>query len=242
MLPKHLVLTTLLLTLSSMTTACSAPYLFSQPGRVATLEAAKTVGEGKRSVGVSGGPSTVYNLDITHVSARYRYGVTDQVELGADANFGVVTNLENAKTQPTTPALWSARLATKWAPEVLQDYVAVIGGVAGGTYAGGQFISPDLGVVLAFQNDYVVPFLSASGYVSIPINAQGVDLSLSEPGDYVVTPQTTWGVTTTAGLRVPIDLDGWRIAPSLGLSSSELTDGNKDESSIAASLGVDLLF
>src|SRR5690554_6808835 len=181
---KNYLLTATLLVIASLTaTACSSPHLYSQPGRVAALEAAKTLDVGEHSVGAQGGVAYEASINLTQISAKYRYGLSDQVEVGVDGNLRVVTNMAKLKNR-VNPIILSSRVGAKWAPAALQDYVAVTGGVAGGTYAAGQFLSPDLGVVLAFENRYVVPFVSASGYVSVPVNAQEVDVTLAPRWTY----------------------------------------------------------
>lgn len=227
--------------LSSLT-GCSA-HLYSQPGRVAPLEAAKTVDDGKHSVGAFAGPTEVHGLEMTQASVRYRQGVGEHVEVGADANLRVVTNMDDGATA-VNPTIWSGRLATKWAPEMFGDYFAVIGGIAGGTSEAGQFVSPDLGVVFSYENKYVVPFLSADGYVSVPINAKQVDLSKKsqEPGTRVGTPQVTLGLTNTLGVRVPIVLETVTVAPMMGVSLSLIRDHDEHVGAAAANAGLDVLF
>lgn len=253
---NYLMVATLLVIASLTATACSSPHLYSQPGRVAALEAAKTLDAGEQSVGAQGGVGHEASIDLAQISAKYRYGLSDQIEVGVDGNLRVVTNMEELK-KPVNSTIWSTRVGAKWAPALLQDYVAVTGGVAGGTYAAGQFLSPDLGVVLAFENPYVVPFVSATGYVSVPVNAQAVDVTLAPRWVYnpsterneleerpqeFSTPETTWGVTGTAGIRVPVDLGKVTLAPSIGVSLSEFTDGTEASSATAANLGMDVVF
>ena len=115
-------------------------------------------------------------------------------------------------------------MGAKWSPKQTGQHLRFIGGLGAGTYTGGPFLSPDLGIVLAYENPYVVPFLTLSGYVSIPLDAQEVDIGVSEMSDYSVTPSTTVGILGTAGLRVPIDIGTWTLAPSAGIAVSELID------------------
>src|SRR5690554_3056942 len=216
---RRILLAILILTAS----ACYKPYVFSPPGRVALLETAKTVGDGAHSVGVHGGQSIVDDFRVNHLTARYRYGLSDQLEVGADANLAKYDNMP-APPSRTNPFIASARVGAKWSPEVTGDNLAFIGGLGAGTYTGGPFVSPDVGVVIAYENPYVVPFLTLSSYMSIPLDAQEVDIGASEMSDHFVTPSTTVGVLGTTGLRVPIDMGTWTLAPSAGIAVSELID------------------
>lgn len=75
---------------------------------------------------------------------------------------------------PPHPNAYSARLSLKWAPYV---HSALVGGLGGGGSAAGGFVAPDLGVLLAYENDWVVPVFSTQTGVSIPIVPRTVDLS-----------------------------------------------------------------
>src|SRR5690554_1379062 len=184
----------LMVAASTVAMGCGA-HLYSPSARVVPMEAAKTLDEGQHAMGAHAGASSVDALEIFHAAARYRQGVAEGVEVGADVNLGVVTNMDEAAT-PVNPLIFSGRVATKWAPAALGDYFAVIGGLGGGTSEAGQFFSPDLGVIVAYENPYVVPFLSADGFVSVPINAHEIDMSSKDEGAgfNLQTPQTTFGV------------------------------------------------
>src|SRR5690554_6664913 len=101
---RRILLAILILTAS----ACYKPYVFSPPGRVALLETAKTVGDGAHSVGVHGGQSIVDDFRVNHLTARYRYGLSDQLEVGADANLAKYDNMP-APPSRTNPFIGSAQ-------------------------------------------------------------------------------------------------------------------------------------
>lgn len=238
---KPLIFAALLIIISTAAIGCYSPHIYSPAGRVALLETAKTVGHEQRSVGVQAGRSAVMDFYTDHLTARARYGLSDYFEVGADASFQRYANMPSAPSR-TNPTLWSARLAAKWAPEDFNDYAAVIGGVGGGTYAGGEFISPDLGLVFALENPYVVPFLTLSAHLSVPLNPQAVDIGVSEMSDYFSTPTTTFGFTATTGLRVPIKVGTWTVAPTVGVTLTKLSDESRDDSGVALNAGIDTVF
>src|SRR5690554_4931465 len=130
----------LLMGASTVSMGCTHAYLHSPSARVAPLEAARTVEDGDHALAVYAGPSSG-SLDFDNVSARYRQGVSDQVEVGGDLNFQVVRDMDEAET-PVNPLLLSGRVAAKWSPAATQDYVAVFGGLGAGTSVAGQFLSP----------------------------------------------------------------------------------------------------
>jgi hypothetical protein len=50
-------------------------------------------------------------------------------------------------------------------------------GLAAGTWAGGPFLSPDLSMILAWENPYCVPFVDGGGYTSHPLRAKNVAMT-----------------------------------------------------------------
>lgn len=239
---KRLLTAIGLIALSTPLTGCYA-HLYSPPARVDALEGAKPVEHGRTSVGASAGThGEVFGFDATTVSVRARHGVSDHAEVGFDANLARLN--ENDAATPVDPNIWSARVGGKLAPAALHDYAAVIGGVGAGTSAGGKFISPDVGLVLAFENPYLVPFASIDGFVSQPIDARPVDISTTDEGagTHVAKAQRTWGATAAAGLKVPIDIGRSRVAPYAGMSLTRMTDGEEPTGVIGASAGVDVTF
>jgi len=86
------------------------------------------------------------------------------------------------------------------------DHVALTGGVAVGGWAGGAFVSPDLSLILAYENPAAVPFFSGGGWTSHPFNAKTVALSAGDSGGspFFGVPVLTWGWTASTGLRIPV--------------------------------------
>lgn len=238
---KHLILAALLIITSLVATGCSSPHLYSHRGRVAIIESAKTVGEDQHSVGVYAGNTTLGEFNTSHLTAGVRQGLRDNLELGVDASFGKFSDWTLTKNV-RKPTIWSARLSTKWAPEVFHNNFAVIGGVGGGTHVGSQFISPDIGFVLAYDNPHVVPYMSVSFYASVPLNAQRVVLGHRDRIEYIAAPTFTWGATTAAGLRVPIDIGGWSVVPSSGIAMLQAVDEQQYERGLVLNLGRDVIF
>ena len=86
------------------------------------------------------------------------------------------------------------------------DHVALTAGCAVGSWAGGGFVSPDLSLILAYENPYFIPFASAGGYTSHPFNEKLVALRDFDPpiDSFVGVPVLTWGWTASGGFRIPV--------------------------------------
>jgi len=67
-------------------------------------------------------------------------------------------------------------------------------------------VSPDLSLILAYENPYAVPFFSGGGYTSHPFSAKTVFLSAGDSGGspFFGVPVLTWGWTVSSGLRIPV--------------------------------------
>lgn len=239
---KRAFLAIFLVAISSASMGCNA-HVYSPPARIAPHEASKPVSQGETSGGVAvSAADEFFGIRSENATLRLRHGVSEHSEMGMDVNLTVLDDSEAAAD--LSPYIWSARAGGKWAPEPLGDYMSLIYGVGGGTSEGGQFISPDLGVVAAFENRYLVPYFSVNGFVSEPIDAHPVDVSTKDEGlgTHVMSAKTTWGATFAGGVKWPIRVADSTIAPILGLNHTEMTDGDETASFLGLSLGVDMTF
>ena len=214
-------------------TACSHR-VYSPPARMMPL-ASPAVAEG---VVVGGSVSTqgaLFGPDVVGASGQVRYGATETLETSAEV---MVVHVEGDSVADTHPNIYGARVGVKWAPEPVSRFLALTGGVGGGASAGGGFVSPDLGLVVGWENRYVVPFVGFEASVSLPIDAQAVDTSEGDDdlGTHVSTPDRTWATRLTVGLRVPVTLGSghggsfYLAASSLRLSTrGEPDDGEDDD-------------
>ncbi|QDG53946.1 hypothetical protein FIV42_25345 [Persicimonas caeni] len=240
---QKLIITTCLFAIASALVGCSHAHVYSPPARIAPLESSKPVAEDRTTGGVSvRSEGEIFGLAAASATLKVRHGVTEHSEVGVDANFMTIDDSDAAAD--LDPTIWSARVGGKWAPELLGDHVALIYGVGGGTSDGGQHISPDVGLVVAYENPYVVPFASVDGFVSEPINAQPIDVSSEREGlgTNIMTAQRTWGATFAGGVKVPIEAGGSTISPMVGMTRSVLTDGEEDADTYGLNLGVDVTF
>jgi hypothetical protein len=170
-----------------------------------------------------------------------RQGIAEAVEVGADAHFAKI-NGEPADKE-LKPYLGILRVGAKW--EFLKDFVALTAGAGGGLSDAGLYIAPDLGLVVAFENPYAIPYATISGYVSQPVDPKPVDLSTEDEGvgTNIQTPEFTFGFTWAAGLRVPLYLHtGLPVAPYLGFGGTVLRDSKESAQMFGLTGGIDVTF
>jgi len=143
----------------------------------------------------------LFGPDVVAGSAEVHRGLGQGAEVSLAANGA---HLQGHSSAGTSPDIFSGRAGAK--KELWLHHLSAIAGLGAGHSAGGEFVSPDLGLIFGFDNPYAVPFLSMHAMGSFPLGARSVDVSSGDdqPGSFVDTPKTTWGLGGTAGLRVPI--------------------------------------
>jgi hypothetical protein len=99
-------------------------------------------------------------------------------------------------------------------------------------------------VIAAWENRYVVPFLSARGSVSVPVDAREVDVTeVGDTATFVGTPRRTWILGATAGVRVPVGASGATRANLLGgLGMTHLRDAEDEQNVLQLGVGAELVF
>jgi hypothetical protein len=206
------------------------------------LESVATLPRGE--LGVQGEFGGVTWIDGATATIRARGGLTERIELSAETS---VLHVGHESAAGTNPNGYAARVGAKFRA---LPWLALTGGLGGGGSAAGGFLSPDLGVIVAWENRYAVPFLSGRAGVSLPIDARQVDVT--EVGDgttHVGTPEQTWIFGATTGVRVPVPV-GSRAAGSgrlrgnllLGLGFTHLQDSADDQDVVQFGLGGELVF
>jgi len=231
-----------LLVIALLFSGCTA-HVFSPPAMGGTLESVKPLAESEMKVGARvGSQKDGFGPKATTFNARFHRGFAQKFELGADFSLFHVKGVEQAD-QDLSPYVGAMRLGGKL--EVLEHYMAIQGGVGGGFSDAGQFVSPDLGIILAVENPYLVPFVNVSGFVSQPINPKAVDVShADEPvGTNVQEPKFTYGIQWSGGIRVPFEISkGIILAPSVGFGGTYLVDSDATANLTGVVGGLDLQF
>lgn len=239
---KYLLHTNCLLLATALLilTGCNA-HVFSPPANIAPMESTHVSDAGTtRLAGYVSNPKIEFGPRGTTLSARARHGLGHNLELGLDAHF-VDFDTDSALHDDLNAKIGIARLAGKWSP--LGNYFALTAGIGAGTHTAGQFIAPDLGIILAIENPYLIPFANISGFLSQPLNEKPVDLTHrnQNPGESIQTPALTWGATWSLGLKLPLThATGMPIAPYLGVTGTRLWDEKDNTHILGFTTGIDI--
>lgn len=234
--------TFILLVAALLFSGCTA-HVFSPPATGGSLETVKPLGESVVRVGArANSQSDGFGPKAKTFSAQFRRGFAQKFELGADLSLFHIKGVEQAD-KDLSPYVGTLRLGGKL--EVLENYMAIQGGVGGGFSDAGQFFSPDLGIILAVENPYLVPFVNVSGFVSQPINPKAIDVTIADQpiGSDIQEPKFTYGILWSAGVRVPFEIsEGMILAPSVGFGGTYLVDSEETANLTGFLGGVDLEF
>jgi hypothetical protein len=203
--------------------------VYSPPALPLPLEAPRSLNQGQTAIQAEGASegAMLWGPDVVVGGAAVHRGFGHGTEASLGGN---VVHIRGDSAAGTSPDIISARAGAK--QELWGHHLSALVGLGGGHSAGGSFVSPDLGLIVGFDNPYVVPFASAHVMASVPIAARQVDTSAppDPPGTHVDTPKTTGGYGGTFGLRIPIgDPDSESVHAGLagGMSFWKLySDGN----------------
>lgn len=164
------------------------------------LESPKALHVRETGVQFEGGGIVGADLGMPGFTLRVRHGIVKQLDGSAEFNFSSIRPDESFRFVGANPFVFSGRIGVKYA---IIDHVALTAGCSLGSWAGGGFVSPDMSLILGFENRYVVPFASVGGYTSHPFRTKLVNLENTDPGDsFVGLPVLTWGWSTSFGLRI----------------------------------------
>ncbi len=211
------------------------------------LETAKRLDRGRTAVqGEIGGHGVPFGPSLVAGAVRARHGLED-VELSAEASTLLIEPGAEA-VESKERRVFAGRVGAKLGGR----YLAVDGGLGGGTSAAGFFVAPDVGLITAYENCYVVPFASARLGVSVPVAAR--DVHTGEKGDPASEnvfgrPTRTGLLTLGAGVKVPLGGEGPCLRPGLpplsviaGAQMTYVTDGGSDDGYLGAGLGIEARF
>lgn len=208
-----------------LTTACS-PIALSPAIRSVPLETAATAREGHvvtRAGGGYHGDGWGTNVDVG--SGGVGVGVAQDVELQVEGSFAYDDTIAHG-TRSLSPFVGAGRVGIK---HRLLDCLAVTGGLGAGSGPWGAFGGGDLGVILAYENPYAIPFFAARMQLSLPINAQTetlLDHNGSGTTTTFLTPDATFWFQPSTGVRVPLcrddGCDGTRVSLVLAVAWTQI--------------------
>lgn len=183
-------------------TACS-PYLHSPPARMVPLEAAKALPKGDFAIqGAIAGGAATFGPIVGAGTLQSRYGFGHGFEGAVEAGFAVLGPRDTDWRTAASQALFSARTGFKYEAA---SWFAVQAGFGGGLSAAGGYISPDAGVIFAYQGDRVVPFTGGGFFYSLPINAKEIVFRDQSDNDFAaLLPDKTVGSYWNFGIRIPV--------------------------------------
>jgi hypothetical protein len=211
-----------------LATACS-PIALSPALRSVPLETAATAREGHVVMRGGAGYHGGWGAEVTTASGGAGIGVAQDVELQVEGNFAYDDTIAHG-TRSLSPFVGAGRIGIK---HRLLDCLAVTGGVGAGSGPWGAFGGGDLGVILAYENPYVIPFFAARMQLSLPINAQTetfVDTNGSGTTTTFLTPNATFWFQPSTGVRVPLcwndGCDGTRVSLVLAVAWTQIAQVN----------------
>jgi hypothetical protein len=202
--------------------------LYSPPVRGVPLDTPAVLDPGQASGGLGGSyHGALFGPDVASGTVHGRVGLAPDLEGAAEVRLSHVLGDSSSRA---FRGIGSGRLALKWNPPHLERYLAVTGGAGGGGSAAGGFLGADLGLVLGFENPYVVPILALQLHGSLPVGARTVDISDPDepPGSRLDHPRLTYGHELTLGLKVRLQPRRWLRSPALTAGYSFLTLYTRD--------------
>jgi len=190
-----------------------------------------------------GGSDVVFGPGVVGASAEVRHGLTDRIDVATTASATVVVGGD--LDDPPHRGVYSARA---FAHVVLVPRILSLqAGLGGGASAAGGYLSPDLGLILGYENDAFVPYLHGATFSSIPLTERRLDLRFD--GDTDPDFQTAFasiGFRFGVGARIPIgpgvDPDGslffeWSASWFQGTDRDEPSDSDVERSVVTAAVG-----
>lgn len=197
--------------------ACASQIL-SPPARFQPFEGPPMAGPGATWLDLEGGGGgQMFGPSAGGGTARLRHGGASN-EWSGEASFAYI----DTDSPSTASRLWGAlRGGVRGRFDRDFDHAWWGAGVGVGAYAGGVFLSPEVGLGIGWNNPYVIPYLSVTGFVSMPLAAREVDTSANDDERRSDTPLATFGVRLQLGLEIPITE---RAALSFGMNAVRLVD------------------
>ena len=180
-------------------------YVHSPPGRSFPLESPKTLYERETGIQLEAGGGIGTGVGLPGFTARVRHGIVDTLDVHAELNYQRIRTQDFDLASPDRN-IFTGRAGLKYAPI---EHIAFTAGLAAGGWGGGPFLSPDLKLILGYENRFVVPFVDVGGYTSHPARADVLVITDRFPGSLgddtlMAAPVFTYGWTVALGLRIPL--------------------------------------
>ena len=234
-------------------------YTFTPPLRAVALESPAVLSRGETAVVADGAwHVTTREVGIETGSIRARRGLPHGFEGTLESSFTHYDAIHVAEAALRIGLKKCiAKQAARWT--TFDDcWLALIGGAGGGIFDGGGVVGGDVGLILGYENPYVVPFLGARFTATVPTGPRSVydgdscaAVSVVNPGQpcgpAYNEPRPTFGLGALAGFRVPI-VPGApvrrlpRSSVLVGVQLTDFFDLDKSEVALAFTGGVEVVF
>lgn len=204
-----------------LVTACS-PIAVSPALRTVPLETAATTRPGHVGMRLGGGiHSDGWGQEVGVAQGGVGIGLVDDVELQLDGTFA---DSDGLSQRTVSPFFGAGHLGLK---HRVLPWLAFTGGTGAGSGPWGAFAGGDLGVILAYENPYVVPFFAARVQLSMPIDAQTERFVDSNHMTTLLTPGATFWFQPSTGVRIPLcsdtSCDGTRVSLTVAIAWTQIT-------------------
>lgn len=178
--------------------------IYSPPSQTVTAEAPGLLAPGQTSVrGDVSLSAEGMGPGLLGFGASARHGLLERVEIqgGMTATYvGVENEDDGTGVGNQHRGIYSGRFGVKLK---IIEHVAVSAGVGGGIApAAGGYLSPDVNLIVGYENPYLVPFGTFRVYYSAPVGAKDVVVDVSD--GRTERPRATIGTSLFAGGKVPI--------------------------------------
>lgn len=208
------LLRTSLAALAALLSIACTPIAVTPAIRTVPLESAQTVRAEHVAVRASGGGHHTGWQPLATAGGGVGIGLVDGVELQLDGSFAYTGGLDRRALSPYAAA---GRIGIKHQP---LEWLALTAGMGAGSGPWGAFMGGDLGIIFAYENEYVVPFFAARMQLSLPVDGQTERITMMQPdgtdGTTVLTPSASIWFQPSAGIRIPLctarTCDGTRVS------------------------------
>jgi hypothetical protein len=178
------------------------PYV--PPGETISIESPATLEKNKFSVsGVYGGAGEMLSYGVTNSWVKVKYGLTNAFELSLSSS-GIFDEDTMKTVVDYKRYSLGGYLSSKMV--LVPKIASVRGGIGIGFSDLGNYANTDIGIVLGWENRFVVPLCQFDMFAGEPFNPQFHDLSYSSDGagTHLYKPEQTFGLRINSGAKFPV--------------------------------------
>lgn len=163
-------------------------------------------GENSLDIGIAGSTEVFGAFGVTF-NANTRHGLHEVVELQTSLE-GTWIEMETSDYEKEHGRAHRGYYAARVGGKVrLFEHMALTAGIGlGHAPAAGSFFGTDFGLILGYENRYVVPYAHGRVYYSLPFATKEIpaDWGLEGSGGLPPAYENTFGATAMFGLKIPV--------------------------------------